>query len=100
MAIPVSDSAGTMVVLRENRGATLWRRLTNTDVPDLIGYVPFFTLNPRGPAPVAIECTVTDNYFEFYVETAALKDRTEYRCGWVDPADNTQVLFYGELILV
>lgn len=110
MAVPVSHSEGTYVVLRENRGATLWRRLENDaigqpDQPDTWDITPFFTLNPRGPTPEDVPCTLvaapvgeTPAYFEFSLTVPMSGNRIEYQCGWIDAAGNREVAFYGEIV--
>lgn len=111
MAVPVSHSEGTYVVLKENRGATLWRRVENTsigqpDQPTSWEITPFFILDPRGATPVDVTCTlqaepVVDGlpaHFEFSLTVPTDGRRLEYQCGWVDTAGNREVSFYGEIV--
>lgn len=102
MPVPVSQSQGTQVILKENRGATLWRRVTNSDVvpPDVWDVEPFMTLDPQGPQPQLVVCTKTDNYFEFSIDTTGMRPRTAYSLGWVDTAGNVEVIAYGEILVV
>jgi hypothetical protein len=110
MAVPISHSEGTYVVLKENRGATLWRRVSNDAVvsPDTWDVTPFFVLDPRGPTPIEVVCTLqaedlrpTDglpSHFEFSLEVPTDGRRLEYQCGWIDTAGNREVAFYGEIV--
>jgi hypothetical protein len=108
MSVPVSHSEGTYVVLKENRGATLWRRVENDAIELLETWdiIPFFTLDPRGATPVDVVCTLQASpidgglpaHFEFSFTVPTDGRRLEYQCGWIDLAGNREVLCYGEVV--
>jgi hypothetical protein len=99
----LDDSAsGTNITLRNARGGYLWRRVSAPDLPHLVGYEPFFTINPRSSAEINVEILIggQDAFFEVAIDCRPLRDRQKYECGWVDPAGNRKILFYGDLLVV
>ena len=97
----IDDSSGANVDLKENRGATIWRRLTANDLTDLTGYTVFARLMPRGADPIEItDVLVSTNVIEFQFDTTTVPNRCAYEVGWIDPLGKTEVLIYGQVLLV
>lgn len=98
----ISDSSGVKIDLKENKNATLWRRVAAPELTDLVGYTVFVRLLPRNADVIAVtEVTVDTNTFEFEFDTAILEHaKTDYVVGWTDPTGKTEVLMYGQVVLV
>lgn len=107
----VSDSSGEYLDLKENRNATLWRRVTADELPDLTGYVPFMRLLPRGADPIEIAISTfvaaptppEKPYFEFEFETVPemiAGNKCAYVAGWTAPDSRIEIVMYGNVVLV
>lgn len=97
----ISDSSGVKIDLKENKNATLWRRVTADDLTDLVGYLVFVRLMPRNADVIeVVHVTINDNIIEFEFDTTGLAPKTDYVVGWTDPTGKVEVLLYGQVVLV
>jgi hypothetical protein len=97
----ISDSSGAKVDLKENKNATLWRRLTIDELTDLIGYSVFVKLQPRNAEEIDVtNISVVSNIIEFQFETNNLPRQCPYVVGWTDPNARVEILMFGNVVLV
>lgn len=97
--MPIQDSTGSRVTLKENRNATLYRHVAAEDdegVPlDFSVNIPFATFDG-----VPVTCTVVSDGFYFTVDCSTLRTQVPFEIGWVDTLGRRDVRIYGDLVLV